>query len=259
MVIKDALANGVTLNKYKNYNDILHWHGEHEIIFAVSGKTDIRVGNEKYLLTSGDCAFIESGEPHSIKNGEESEIIVIYIGKETGNDITCRLALKSPVMSNYYDIPSFFSETAREISEQRPLAAEKAQQLALGLIVDIYRNESVARQKDKTADEVMSRLKTLIGKIHSEFASVTFEDAVAIMGFSPAYFSKTFHRLVGMPFVQYLNQIKIENAVAMLSSGEEKISDIASKCGYNSTRQFHRVFKEITKRLPSEVKNKETE
>ena len=60
-----------------------------------------------------------------------------------------------------------------------------------------------------------------------------------------------------MSFTDYLNVIKIENAIMMMRRNPHSmISAIAAKCGFTTLRNFNRVFKEITgyspRDLPSE-------
>ena len=67
------------------------------------------------------------------------------------------------------------------------------------------------------------------------------------MGFSEAYFSKFFKKIAGMTFSQYLNRVKVEEAVRLLRENKGlPVTEIAFRCGFNTIRNFNRIFKEVT-------------
>ncbi len=71
---------------------------------------------------------------------------------------------------------------------------------------------------------------------------------------SEAYFSRFFKRMAGMNFSHYLNVIRVDHAIDLLKN-EPGITmvDVMSQCGFNTLRNFNRVFKEITGMAPSQV------
>ena len=82
--------------------------------------------------------------------------------------------------------------------------------------------------------------------------NISLEYASEQMNFSPSHFSRVFKKLTGVGFVTYLNMIRVEHAAEQLRSTTNKITDIGLACGFNNTRTFNRVFKEITGYTPTE-------
>ena len=80
---------------------------------------------------------------------------------------------------------------------------------------------------------------------------LTLEMAAEMLHFSPSHFSKTFKKLMGMNYVTYVNMVRIEHAVQLLSGSKHRMTDIALECGFSNIRSFNRVFKEITGYTPS--------
>jgi AraC-like DNA-binding protein len=69
-----------------------------------------------------------------------------------------------------------------------------------------------------------------------------------------SYLSRYFKKMSGMTFSQYLNTVKIEKAVRILSSERSiSITDLMMKCGFNTIRNFNRTFKEITGYSPKKL------
>ena len=70
------------------------------------------------------------------------------------------------------------------------------------------------------------------------------------LGMSYSYFSRSFRRVTGMTFKQYLNRTRVNQAEKMLCRGSASVSEVATRCGYNSISYFISVYKSITGKTP---------
>lgn len=59
---------------------------------------------------------------------------------------------------------------------------------------------------------------------------------------SPSYISQLFKKMVGNNFHKFLNEIRIQNACALLVSTDKSITDVALEVGFDSYSTFARVF-----------------
>lgn len=113
---------------------------------------------------------------------------------------------------------------------------------ARGLIIDTFQNNPTTNQPNRR-----QFYNQLISKICEEYSTITFEIAADYSGYCPSYFSKIFKKLSGMTFSEYLNIIRVENAITMIRSNRHlTMTEISSRCGFTTVRNFNRVFKEIT-------------
>ncbi len=71
---------------------------------------------------------------------------------------------------------------------------------------------------------------------------------------SSQYISQLFKNEVGVNYLAYLTNIRIENARKLLLSTDDSIAEIAEKCGFNDYRVFTKVFKKNEKMTPSEYR-----
>ncbi len=86
---------------------------------------------------------------------------------------------------------------------------------------------------------------------------ITLKDVASVVYISPQYLSKIFRKEKGMPFVEWLNEYRIEKAKIMLISDDIKITNVANLVGYNDYKYFSSVFKKYTGLSPRDYrKNK---
>jgi YesN/AraC family two-component response regulator len=75
-------------------------------------------------------------------------------------------------------------------------------------------------------------------------------DLAAALGVSENYLTDLFHREMGVSLWTYLNRYRIKQAKALLVSTELKITEIASRVGFDDPAYFSRVFRRYTGRSP---------
>ncbi|MGS0977975.1 AraC family transcriptional regulator [Burkholderia glumae] len=76
-------------------------------------------------------------------------------------------------------------------------------------------------------------------------------ELAALSGQSPSAFSRYFRRHTGVPFVQYVNRLRIHLACQLLMSDELSITDICYQVGFNNLSNFNRQFLQLKGMSPS--------
>ncbi|MCE7637465.1 AraC family transcriptional regulator [Vibrio fluvialis] len=73
------------------------------------------------------------------------------------------------------------------------------------------------------------------------------EDIAAYCHYSVSYFSKLFHKVIGISFRDYICNKRIAMAKRLLvDERNAKIAFIAYQCGYHDVSYFSRIFKKKT-------------
>ena len=99
-------------------------------------------------------------------------------------------------------------------------------------------------------------IKRAVEFIHEHHsATLDLEQAAAEACLSKYHFSRLFHRMVGMPYQDYLTRIRIEDAKQLLKQTPYlSLTRIAARVGFGSLRNFGGQFKKLTGQSPSEYR-----
>ena len=91
-------------------------------------------------------------------------------------------------------------------------------------------------------------------KEHSgeELSLTRVAQAVNISG---NYLSEKFKDVTGVNFVEYVAQIRFEEACDFLENGDRRISEIAFAVGFQSLSQFNRTFKKLSGTSPTQYRH----
>jgi AraC-like DNA-binding protein len=73
---------------------------------------------------------------------------------------------------------------------------------------------------------------------------LSVDAAAAILHVSPGAFSRSFHRLAGKPFTDYVNDLRIAEACMLLRQSDRSIAEIADRCGFATMSHFNRQFRQ---------------
>ena len=76
------------------------------------------------------------------------------------------------------------------------------------------------------------------------------EALAARMGVSYSYFSRSFGRVVGKSFKEYLNLTRVNYAEQLLLTTGKSVTEIAAECGYNNVSYFISVYRRMKGTTP---------
>ncbi len=71
------------------------------------------------------------------------------------------------------------------------------------------------------------------------------------LGVSNSYLSATFKKVYGVNVIQYINQLRIEQAKVLILNTRKNIKEIAQEVGFSSDINFIRVFKKMENQTPT--------
>jgi len=100
----------------------------------------------------------------------------------------------------------------------------------------------IRKERFASTNMMTEKAKLYIEENYTD-SSLSVEDLCNHLNVSATYFSVTFKREMGMSFISYLTQVRLEHAVELLDNTEDKSYMIAQKVGYTEANYFSYVFK----------------
>ena len=92
------------------------------------------------------------------------------------------------------------------------------------------------RARNKKLDLVLDFIKKNYGN------DISLEQLSVTAGFSPKYFCRVFKEMTGRSPVEYLNWFRISRSCALLRESNDKLLNIAQKCGFKDFSYFIKMF-----------------
>jgi two-component system response regulator YesN len=109
----------------------------------------------------------------------------------------------------------------------------------------------IGNQQEKaqgTIDQAVQYIKTHYQK------DISLVDVSRQVDVSPYYFSKIFKDSTGENFIDYLTNLRMEKAKALLKETDSSIKEICVQVGYSEPNYFSRTFKKNVGVTPTEYK-----
>lgn len=247
-------------NSYGNYNYnariyqkprwYAHFHGNYELIYAISGETDVLLNDVSYRLLPGELILISPYTVHAFTGGEESKI---WVGVFSEDYVT---AFAERYRS--FSFAKFRCEAQTEEWLRKWLfCEEKPEHYCLISCLYMVCNECV-REAGCTVENTDHGFKRRVITYVSEHTAGDLSMAVLAkeMGYEYHYFSALFHNCFCMDFKKFIHLFRFEAACRLLADPALSITEISARSGFGSMRNFNRVFKQLSGLSPCEYRRR---
>lgn len=255
-----------------------HIHSALEFIYVLEGEYKIYANDIEFFMSKGDLCLFRSGTIHRTyglnQNGGsyfvmkiEPSIILNLTNSEYGISYVMQFML--------YNESSKVLWTADELSESEIKRAvegilkehnssdfgnELAMKIyASRLLLEILRYENSKGHAFDIYSSDISLTKQIykaIVFINNNYSKeITASDCADYINMSYSYFSRSFKRITGKSFKEYLNQIRINQAEKLLLSTDKSVTDICFSCGYNNVSYFISQYKLLRGKTPHCFRN----
>ena len=116
-------------------------------------------------------------------------------------------------------------------------------------------NIDIFTEQFLVTDQHHAVITKAIGYLSAHYSeAVTLSSLAKTVGVHPSYLSALFPQVTGLTFREYLNRIRIERALYLLTNTDYPIMDIAISCGFNDQSYFTKVFKKQTGLTPRQFR-----
>ncbi|MDN4068208.1 helix-turn-helix domain-containing protein [Paenibacillus sp. FSL R5-0407] len=245
-----------------------HWHQSLELIVVMKGEVDINVNNVAYRLEAGDLILINSNEVHEL-HSEDATMVALQIKLELLKEVVV------DIKKMYFDCntantdhPEMFRNIKRivaQILQHNINASEYVDLINASLVYELIFElcshfSSDEQDRGYQPKESLDRLRRILDYINSHYAdNISLQEVAKNEYLSVPYLSKYFKKKLGLPFSEYLKDLRLHYAVNDLLNESLTIDKIATKNGFPNVRSFVTAFAEKHGELPSIWRKKHAE
>lgn len=255
-----------------------HWHEELEAAIITEGRAIIASGREKYVLNPGEGIFINSGvlhgawhadtpvcrihslvfHPRLVGGSLDSVFYQDYVRPLTENATLEDVFLAPGVVWQQEALSAM--ETAWQACFREDAGYEFRVRSALSELVWLLHSNLPGKRgvSDAHSGRSAERIKAMLSYIHLNYAGeLSTRQIAASAMISESECLRCFRSTIGTTPIQYVKQYRIQQAAQLLSTTQERVSDIASRCGFQDMSYFTRSFREIKGCVPTEYRKSE--
>lgn len=259
--MKEDRAFGIDLD-FINMPVEQHSHMEVELLYCLKGCLKVTIEGQLFEFSENDIAVINSGRKHSIFMSTDDlgcRISIDYelLAREAGQGMVvfnCNTKLYPG--QSYENLCHILVEIVEEyaIAEHMDFRKKELFYRMLVCLMNRYVHEFRSKSEAICEDEVMQRTLNYISKNIARPLSLKFAASLNFM--SESAFSKYFKRKIGMNFVQYVRELRLERAKQELVYTDKTMSEIALDCGYTNSSVFTKAFRAMAGCAPTQFRRK---
>ena len=249
-----------------------HIHDSVELLYCTEGSFSVLVEGMEYPLSSGDLILFPSNALHHIVAGEDEENAYYVIKVKPSLLFDLSASVSHVMRFTVSRAGEKYLWTARELAggaieaalsqllgEKRGggYASEVGLRIsAAALLLAILRDGTPVEEHGDGAagDEIAERIYAAVLYVRRHFGEDLDAARLASrMGISYSYFSRSFGRIAGKSFKEYLNETRISHAEQLLLTTQKSVTEIAAECGYNNVSYFISVYRRLKGTTPAQA------
>ncbi len=233
----------------------LHMHRCYEMVLMLDGEMTMQIDQQEYHLRSGDLILVKPYHIHSYQTLPEKHsecALCVFSGDLIAaiTDALTKYRLSSLVL---HDVPALYRDVFLKAQSYNDIAAIKG---FLYLLCSMYYRHLNTEEEDLfTSDNGLLR-DMFIYIENNVDKPCTLHELANELRYNESYLSRMFQKSVGVPYSEYVRNIKVNHACYLLRNSDESILNIAMKCGYATLSSFYRSFKQLIGINPNEYRMK---
>jgi len=231
-----------------------HLHDQHEIMYFLSGKTNLITEDAVYTPRHGDLIFIPANTYHYTKilENEPYERIIINFNADEDMSVLLKDAFSLSPIINTLDIPQLKNFFNRFEDYSDRLKPHQFQILAPNLLKELLclctYNDALFSPHIEPAEKI---LKDALDYINQNIATIKNIQEIAEAVFvSSSYIYQLFQKKLHISPKKLLAQKRLVLAQSYISAGMSPYSTY-QKCGYKDYSTFYRAYKAHFGHAPS--------
>lgn len=233
-----------------------HLHKAIELIYVLEGSNEITINDNRTLLHPGQLMVMMSNHIHSYVTEKSSKAIILIFDPELMAEYFVSkegktIANPCITISKNSEIPVILNQLLHEhANSNNTLIIKGLLYILFGNLNELLHFTNSVQANDHTIQKLIAYLD----EHYSE--QITLELLAKNLCLSKFYVSRLLNQRIKCSLKDYVNRIRINKALWLLTETKQSITEISYECGYDSVRSFNRVFKQIMRATPTEYRKK---
>ncbi len=244
--------NRLIVGRTDHPHSSLHFHSHIEVYLVTSGEVEVWINDRRAVLGAGECAVALPYDTHGYRAHKKASALYLIIPADLCPPFTAAVQGKSPKEAFLKDEALFQKLTACfEALEQteEPLSRQGYVFVLLGTLLQKLRLEKESRTVEPP---LSARLLSFIAE-HLD-GDLSLSSVAAALGYNAGYLSSYFKNSMHIGLPDYVNLLRLRQAVLMMKDPRHSIAECAYGSGFASLRTFYRVFEREFHCTPTEYR-----
>jgi len=253
-----------------------HYHPEFELTLTLNSRGQRYIGDNIANYDDGDLVLLGPNLPHTWCSAERLEArdphiaLVMWFTEDWAAGVTDTLSEMKPVAAllaragRGVAFSPKIAQEARPIIESIPARAPADRLFRLMEVLALIATDREARtiagpgaQRRKVESPDRDRIERVLDYLHAHYNERISVAALAdVAALSPSGFHRLFRRHTALTLTEYVAELRIGEACALLVSSERPISHIADDVGYQNLANFNRQFRALKGVTPREFRKR---
>lgn len=235
----------------------VHWHEFFELGFFTTGGGSQVLNGKKSDLRRGTFFLLTPADFHEL-TPDEGEIChhynLIFSDEAIRESLYPLLFHENRVLQcelnegKCVEIEAEYIKIKNELNQGQIASNLMIQNAFERIIIEFIRETSAQNQKQinqvnsqSETDQLMHRAISYI-QLHFR-EELSLKDAASQAKLSPNYFSHMFQSYTGIPFQNYLQNLRLQFAASLLRVSNLSVTEICFASGFSTLNHFERIFK----------------
>lgn len=248
----------VRTNKKTLQQEALQNHSHHRFVLCFNLETEghIHVDNLALPISTGQALLILPYQFHHFSQLASSKLKWLFctfdLEPRTFLEPLRNRVIDRSKKTNYM-LEQLLKEWHEPLSE---LQAEQLQVELLHLLLSLKQDRQLTGTDlpPEPKDNLLRSVNRLMSEWHGQ--TVVVADIANALSFSESRLRVLFKEAAGIPLGAYLQNYRINRAMALLSTTDFSIADIAEEAGFGSPQAFSRLFKNALGQTPRSYRKK---
>jgi len=248
----------------------LEWSNQYIIYTPLNGQIGFYSNGENYNMSAGDVIVINPNIPFSTLSDEKGRY--------------CLAAILSPkLFTDYRDDEHtlLFNVSSNDETRNEPhfrqlrsilmrlmiygkrnsksdiAFFEGYLHMLVGLLIRKFSYKAMPQITAKQEISGLFTFEAMLSYIEKNFSSnITLEDVARVGNYNPNYVSQFFKFKAGVNFYDYLTRIRLRCAITNINNSDLSFTEIASLCGFPSSKALTRSFIQFYGMSPSDYRTR---